>query len=122
MPEEASRRVHPGIRKRARELRQPQAPAESTLWRKMRGRQLAGLKFRRQHLIGQFIVDFYCAAHRLVIEIDGDSHAEQVEYDDARTEWLKAQGYRVIRYTNAEVNHHLDGVLEAILLECGKID
>ena len=111
-------RVHPSIRARARELRQPQTPAEQRLWSRLRNRQLGGIKFRRQHPIDRFIVDFYCAACRLVIEIDGDSHADQVEYDQARTEWLEARGYRVIRFTNRDVQARLDAVLEAILKEC----
>ena len=113
-----TRRLPPAIRQRSRSLRHPQTPAESKLWSRLRGCQLVGLKFRRQHPIGAFIVDFYCASHRLVVEIDGESHAAQVEYDRARTDWLQANGYRVIRFTNAEVNHQLESVLEAILRDC----
>ena len=111
-------RIYPPILANARELRQPQTPAESKLWARLRNRQLGGFKFRRQHPIGRFIVDFYCAATRLVIEIDGDSHAEQVEYDQARTAWLSEQGYRVIRFRNQDVYRRVDEVLEAILVEC----
>lgn len=103
---------------RACELRQPQTPAESKLWARLRDRRLGGFKFRRQHPLGCFVVDFYCAVRRLVVEIDGDSHAEQVEHDAARTEWLEEHGCRVIRFTNREVCNQLDAVLEAILEEC----
>lgn len=109
------RRVYPLSRLRARELRHPQTPAEQKLWQILRSRQLDGYKFRRQHPIGWYIVDFYCAAAKLIIEIDGDSHAEQVEYDQVRTEWLESQGYRVIRFTNDEVFRQVEGVIEAIL-------
>jgi very-short-patch-repair endonuclease len=110
-------RIHPSIRTRARELRQPQTPAERALWRRLRNRQL-GPKFRRQHPIGRFIVDFYCAEARLATEIDGDSHAEQAKYDAQRTAWLAEQGTRVIRFTNRQVHQQIEAVLEAILNEC----
>ena len=112
------RRVSPEVIERARELRQPQTPAEEKLWQALRGRQVEGLKFRRQHPIGCFIADFYCAQARLVIEIDGDSHAGQVEYDQARTAWLESQGYRVVRYTNRDVKENFAAVVENILEHC----
>jgi len=118
---EKQHRIYPSILAHARESRQPQTPAESKLWARLRNRQLGGFKFRRQHPIGRFIVDFYCAASRLVIEIDGDSHADQVEYDAARTAWLNEQGHRVIRFRNRHVYRDIDAVLEAILAECQKL-
>jgi very-short-patch-repair endonuclease len=118
---EKKHRVYPPLLARARELRQPQTPAESRLWLRLRDRQLGGLKFRRQHPIGRLIADFYCAASQQVIEIDGDSHSEQTEYDLARTEWLSERGYRVIRFPNLDVYHRLDAVLEAIWEECQKL-
>lgn len=111
-------RTHPTILARARELRQPQTPAETKIWAHLRHRQLGDFKFRRQHPIGRFVADFYCAACRLVIEIDGDSHTGQGEYDVARSAWLSEQGYEVIRFTNRDVFRHLDAVLEAILHKC----
>lgn len=111
-------RSQPTIRARARELRRPQTPAESRLWARLRNRQLGGFKFRRQHPIGRFIVDFYCVEARLVVEIDGDSHLDQVEYDAGRTVWLSEQGNSVIRFTNQEIHQQLDAVLEAILDAC----
>ena len=110
--------VSPAILERARELRRPQTPAERRLWACLRDNQLAGYKFRRQHPIDRFIVDFYCAASRLIIEVDGESHAAQEEYDAARTEWLAAHGYRVLRSTNLEVYQQLEGVVVTIHQAC----
>jgi len=111
--------VYPPILQRARDLRHPLTPAEQKVWEHVRNRQL-GFKIRRQHPIDRFIADFYCARARLCIEIDGDTHAEpdQAEYDAARTAWLEAQGYRVIRFQNDDVHHHLSAVLEAIRVAC----
>jgi len=111
-------RSSPAIYARARELRKAQTPIERRLWWRLRKRQLDGLHFRRQHPIGPFIVDFYCDKHRLIIELDGPSHDEQVEYDEERTAWLEACGYRVIRFANKQVRNNLEGVLEAILMCC----
>jgi len=100
---------------RARELRRELTPAERKLWQRIRGRQLDGAQFRRQHAVGRFIVDFLCAKARLVVEVDGDTHADQVEYDTERTQWLNEQNdYRVIRFTNDEVHHNIDAVLATI--------
>ncbi len=115
------RRIYPPILERARELRQPQTPIEGKLWARLRDRQLGGFKFRRQHPIGRFVVDFYCADCRLVVEVDGDSHADQVEYDQARTEWLNEQGYIVVRFPNWAVQSQLEVVLAAILAECQRL-
>lgn len=82
---ERERRIHPSIVDRARKLRRQQTPAEAKLWACLRNRQVAGLKFRHQHPIGPYIVDFFCAARRLVVEVDGDSHANQPTYDRERT-------------------------------------
>jgi adenine-specific DNA-methyltransferase len=75
---------------------------------------LNGAKFRRQVWLGPFIADFFCADARLIVEVDGDSHADQAAYDDRRTKWLAAEGFRVVRVTNSDVMHNLDGVLEHI--------
>ncbi len=72
---------------------------------------------RKQHAVGTYIVDFFCAKSKLVIEIDGDTHfePEQLAYDTERTQWLNEQKhYRVIRFTNREVQHNIEGVIEAI--------
>ena len=97
--------------------REPTEP-ERRLWQKLRRKQLDGYKFRRQHPIGRFIVDFYCHEAKLVVEVDGDSHAFQEAYDAARTAWLEAQGLRVLRFDNQTVMKNLDGALELILAIC----
>jgi very-short-patch-repair endonuclease len=113
---EARHRIHPVILTYAREMRQPQTIAEANLWRVLRNRQ-TGFKFRRQHPIDRFIIDFYCAEARLLIEVDGDSHLErnQVEYDKARTDYLEDLGYRVIRFTNDNVRCNIEMVTGEIL-------
>jgi very-short-patch-repair endonuclease len=115
-------RIYPPILAAARELRQPQTPAEQKLWARVRDRQLGGFKIRRQHIIDRFIIDFYCADRKLCIEVDGDSHTEpdQIEYDQARTKWLNEEGYRVVRFTNREVFNQIEAVLESILNECNQ--
>ena len=117
---EKKHRINPITRIHARDLRYGQTPIEERFWRELRSRQLTGMKFRRQHPIGNFIVDFYCADKKLVVEIDGDSHAEQIKYDEKRTKWLEYQGYRVIRFTNREVLNQLSAVLEKIMQVCSK--
>jgi len=97
-------------------LRNPQTPAEATLWRHLRNRN-TGYKFRRQHPIDRFIIDFYCAKAKLCIEIDGSSHfeKEQEEYDKARIELLEELGYKVIRFTNNDVRYSVHAVVEEIV-------
>ncbi|OQA46067.1 MAG: hypothetical protein BWY52_00984 [Chloroflexi bacterium ADurb.Bin325] len=103
------------LQARARELRREMAPAERRLWARIRHGQIGGAHFRRQHAVGPFIVDFFCAEAKLVIEVDGGVHAEQADYDAARTAWLAEQKqYRVIRFTNEEVFEKLDAVVEKI--------
>ena len=114
--EQSSKR--PPIVDRARGLRREQTPAEAKLWACLRNRQVGGFKFRRQHPIGPYVVDLYCAACRLVVEIDGESHAYTEAYDRRRTAWLTEQGYEVMRFTNREVLAHVEGVVEVILEVC----
>jgi very-short-patch-repair endonuclease len=102
----------------ARELRKSLTGAEQRLWYVLRNRQSGVIKFRRQHPIGKYIVDFYCPQSRLIIEVDGDSHGDSQEYDRQRTEWLKSQGYQVIRFSNREVKEHFDTVIAEILFQC----
>ena len=91
----------------------------------MRRRQLRGLKFRRQHPIGPYILDFYCAEVRLAVEVDGQGHAhpDRIAHDRRRTAWLREQNIRVVRLAAESVRVHLDGVLEfiaeAALERCG---
>jgi len=89
------------LRDRARELRKNQTDVETKLWSRLRGRQVAGAKFRRQYPIGHFIADFCCYEQRLVVELDGGQHAEARTLDQRRTDFLVSQGYRVLRFWNA---------------------
>jgi very-short-patch-repair endonuclease len=89
-------------------------PAEVMLWERLRDRRLAGLKFRRQHPVGPFVLDFCCATHRIVIELDGEIHEEMAEQDEERSRLLAAHGYHVIRFRNEEVLADLEGVLRRI--------
>jgi len=98
----------------ARELRRRETEAETVLWATLRDRQVAGLKFRRQRPAGPFVLDFYCAEQRLVIEVDGGIHDEQREQDAARTAILEQYGYRVVRFRNEEILTDLSAVLARI--------
>ncbi|MBI4410859.1 MAG: endonuclease domain-containing protein [Deltaproteobacteria bacterium] len=97
-----------------RKLRSEMTPAENKLWLHLRARQLEKLKFRRQHGIGPYIVDFYCPAIKLVIEVDGDVHAgeAQIAKDCKRDNYLKSLGLQVIRYRNDDVLNNVEGVME----------
>lgn len=112
------RRILPDVMHAAKELRHPMTEAENILWARLRDRRLGGYKFRRQHAISFFILDFFCAEKRLAIEVDGPSHLEQVEYDQWRTERLNDFGIRVIRFTNREVECQVEAVLGVILAVC----
>ena len=88
-------------------------PAEAILWKQLKGRKLKGRKFRRQHSIGNYIVDFYCASEKLIIELDGQVHynpASQIR-DQQRTEFLENAGFKIIRFENKLVYNYLDSVL-----------
>ena len=102
---------------RARQLRKAMTEPERKLWRALRGRQLEGFRFRRQHPIGICVADFVCLEKRLVIEVDGGQHGEpaQIAHDARRTQWLEAEGYRVIRVWNRDVMDNLYGVVILIL-------
>jgi very-short-patch-repair endonuclease len=99
---------------KAKELRQKQTPAEQMLWQCLRANQLHGAKFRRQHNIGQYIVDFYCHVAKLVIELDGGIHELQKDRDSDRDTWLKANGLNVLRFKNEEITQNLPQVLQTI--------
>jgi very-short-patch-repair endonuclease len=103
-----------GTKEKVRILRKNPTPAESALWEALRGQQLNGLKFRRQHPIGAFVVDFCCPSHQLIVELDGGIHDEQIDYDIERTNLIQARGYRVIRFRNEEVLVNLPAVLDTI--------
>jgi very-short-patch-repair endonuclease len=95
----------------ARNLRTTPTDAEMHLWSRLRRKQLYGLRFRRQHPMGIYVVDFFCADAKLIIEVDGGQHADD---SDRRTVWLEPRGYRVIRFWNNEVLTNIDSVLSAI--------
>jgi len=88
--------------------------AERRLWACLRGRRLAAYKFRRQHPLGRFIVDFACIEYRLVIEADGGQHNEN-EADERRTAWLEREGWQVLRFWNNEILTNSEGVVVMIL-------
>ena len=102
------------IKPLAREMRKEPTPAEDALWQRLRRKQLHSLRFRRQHPIDRFIVDFFCAEAQLVIEVDGSVHEQQQEYDELRQMFIESRGLRVLRFTNDEVLGQIEGVLERI--------
>ncbi len=110
---------HEMTRSRAKKLRTEMTTPERLLWSALRAGQL-GVKFQRQVVLAPYIADFAARSERLVIEIDGDSHADSAVTDTIRTEALQARGYRVLRFTNSEVMTNLEGVLRTILIELGR--
>lgn len=100
----------------ARALRKNQTDAEKLLWYRLRNRQLADCKFRRQQVIGPYIADFLCLEPKLIIELDGGQHATQQDQDELRTRFLESLGYRVLRFWNHDVVRDIESVLEAIRL------
>ena len=106
------------LTKFAKALRNHSTDAESILWRKLRARQLEGIKFRRQQPIGNFIVDFVNFEKRIIIELDGGQHADTIQKDTKRDTVFKKNGYRVLRFWNNEVLGNTDAVLEVIRKAC----
>ncbi len=104
------------IEQAARKLRKNLTPAETRLWEALRNKQLEGLRFRCQHPVGNFILDFYCPSCKLVVEVDGQIHAHQTDYDDARTAKLTEYGYKILRFRNEQVMNDLPKVLAEIKL------
>ncbi len=105
-----------GVKQLTRQLRSNQTDAEQKMWIALRGRRFLNFKFRRQHSIDSYIVDFCCIEKMLVIEIDGGQHAQQQLLDQKRTQHLNAQSYQVLRFWNHEVLTDIDSVLEKIRL------
>jgi very-short-patch-repair endonuclease len=99
---------------KARELRKNLTDAEQRLWQGLKRRQIEGVKFRRQQPIGDFIVDFVSFERRLIVEVDGGQHAEQLAYDEKRTRWLEAQGYKVLRFWDNDVLANTEAVMQAV--------
>lgn len=107
--------ISSAMRERAKELRRNMTPAEKILWQALKANRLSGLHFRRQQVIGGYIADFYCHEYALIIEIDGNIHELQKEYDANREAKLTAQGFKLIRFTNEEILRDLTGTLKRIL-------
>ncbi len=108
----------------SRDLRRNMTDAEKLVWSKIRGRQLKGLQFYRQKIIGNYIADFYCPKARLVIEIDGGQHysAEGKEKDRLRDDCMARTGLTVLRFSDREVLQNLEAVLERLWRECDRIN
>jgi very-short-patch-repair endonuclease len=106
--------------RRAEEFRHQMTDEERTLWRHLRANRLHGFHFRRQQLIDGFIVDFYCHAAGLIVEVDGPVHQQQAGYDAERDRVLAARDLRILRIRNEEVRQDLQGVLDRILTEVQK--
>ncbi|MBI5305460.1 MAG: DUF559 domain-containing protein [Chloroflexi bacterium] len=102
----------------ARRLRREMTDAEKILWQNLRANRLNGFHFRRQQIVGKYIVDFYCHAASLVVEVDGKIHAQQIERDAERESELKARGLFILRFKNEEIEYNLRNVLEQITETC----
>jgi very-short-patch-repair endonuclease len=109
--QKVSRELH----ERARELRRDMTPAEKNLWEKLRHNRLNGLHFRRQQIINGYIVDFYCHSKALILEVDGEIHDAQKDYDSERDNNLITRGFSVLRFTNEEVKDDLATALQKII-------
>ena len=105
--------------KNAKEMRSNMTPAETKMWRILRGKRFQDLKFKRQVLIGNYIVDFLCEDKKIIIEIDGGQHNEElnIQSDKNRTRYLENNGYKVLRFWNDDVMKNIDGVMEVIFRE-----
>ena len=107
-------RYNPELKQRARELRKQGVLSEVLLWNQLKGRKLLGYQFMRQKPIGAYIVDFYCSKLRLVIEIDGESHADKFDYDMRRQRFLESMGLTVLRFNDTAVKKDMDNIMMAI--------
>jgi very-short-patch-repair endonuclease len=110
----------PKVKGRRKYLRKNLTPAEAILWNYLKNSQLYGRKFRRQHSVGNYVLDFYCPEERLAVEIDGSQHVifkSKIRQDKERTKFLNSKKIRIKRFINSEVYNNLDGVLEAIAKE-----
>lgn len=98
----------------ARSLRKSETDAERKIWQQLRSRNLNGAKFRRQHPVGPYVVDFICINEKLIIELDGSQHQQQKDYDAERTAHLEQAGYRVLRFWDNDVLLRTESVMQAI--------
>jgi len=104
----------------AKKMRREQTEPELRLWFQLRAERFHGIKFRRQKIIGRYIADFSARDPMVVVEVDGDTHGFQEDYDRARTVFFEEQGYRVIRFANLDVMTNMEGVLEQLALFVGR--
>ncbi|MFO7900315.1 MAG: DUF559 domain-containing protein [Planctomycetota bacterium] len=118
-PKRKNHRIPPRMTDRARELRRRSTFPEILLWSRLRGGRAAGLKFRRQHVLGPYVTDFCCPAAWLVVELDGRSHDNTQEADAERTRYLEEKGYEVIRFTNDDVLRDVNAVVVSICRAAG---
>lgn len=102
------------LKQNARILRNNMTPQEQKLWNLIKNRQFHGLRFLRQYVIGQYIVDFVCRAKKIVVEVDGGQHSENIGYDSERTKYLETLGYKVIRFWNNEIDNNISGVYQKL--------
>jgi len=109
-----SKNVYRSLYGPAIEMRESPTKAEAILWKHLRGKKM-GVKFRRQHIIDRFIVDFYCVQNGLVVEVDGDIHKNQIERDKEREVILEGLGCKILRFTNEEVENNISKVLKKIM-------
>ena len=105
------------LQKRAKMLRTSMTEVEKILWQSLRAKRFLNFKFKRQQVIGNYIVDFVCFSQNLIIELDGSQHFENQEYDQKRTLFLNSIGFKVLRFWNIEINTELDFVLDKIYYE-----
>lgn len=105
-------------------LREEMTDAERYLWTALRFKQMSGLRFRRQQPVGPYVTDFFCARAKLIVELDGDQHGSEkaMASDRARSEWLKARGYSVLRFPNREAFRNRQGIVDAIVRHCEEHD
>jgi very-short-patch-repair endonuclease len=104
----------PDVVELGKSLRNAMTYQESLLWEKLKGKQICTVRFRRQHPIYFYIVDFYCHEARLVVEVDGEIHYDRIEYDDGRSAEMEKFGIKVIRFTNFEVENNIEKVTKRI--------
>jgi len=107
---EKTTRIRASTKQHSRTLRREMTDAEKLLWRHLRMEQIGGYKFRRQHPVGNYILDFVCLEAALVLEVDGGQHADSADKDMIRTQWLETKGLHVIRFWNNEVLNNIEGV------------
>ncbi|MEA5501069.1 DUF559 domain-containing protein [Limnoraphis robusta Tam1] len=108
-------KITPEKYQRSKQLRKEMTPEEKILWEQLRRNNIKGLHFRRQQIIDGFIVDFYCHKAKLVIEVDGEIHNQQLESDQERDQILSARGLKILRVTNQDVRENLQEVLQKIM-------